>query len=577
MDELDNYKATEEGDPEDLAGRTAITFRDGLDLKSSTPTLAGLSRIWTHFAGDPDAGIPGSDQQYYHVPCCHCGEMQPIDWEQFKFTFSPEEYQKALAMFPVKHDWPLATAAPGKEQVRDPRRTVFVCRKCSGWWTDEQRIAAILSGLPDKPAIFPTSTPDGAPASGTAGLRAHWVSTAPFNGIIGRHLSGHYAYFGKKRGFVNHHHMFAERFLTAYAGGREKLMAWTNMVRCLPFRDKFDQVKWNPIMKRAEEYDVYLRDGRAEIAVPVEAVLLTAGADVHPDRVEILVKAWGEAEESWMLEKIVVWGNFDLPEMQERVDAQLLRKWHHPVLGDLSISAAGIDLGHQTKLKSVYRFCKQRFSRRVYAVKGSPVPNAPVYTANFDKRYGVWRYNLGTDTIKNTLFDRLAIGLEEEKTAGSKSEAGGRHASGFEGGPRTIHFPKPRIKYRGTDGKETELITEFNEKFYKQLCAEKRMRVKGQFKTKWVQTEDRNEALDCEVYNIGAFEILNPLGTIAKLWQQVQKAIEQNATIVQPKQDTRDYILKQPGTPASGPASTNKPPNKKRRTMGGGWSGKKWL
>jgi len=533
-DELDNYKMTEEGDPEELASRATITFSEGFTLKASSPTLSGFSRIWNRFEGNEELGIVSTDKQYFHVPCPACGAMQHLKWAQFKFSFTPVEYDKAKKLMP---SYPVsAQKSKARDLIRDTKRTVYVCEnaECGCWWTDEMRQRAIRSGHPGHPAV--------------CGKRAGWVATAAFNGVIGRHLNGFYRLVGRKRGFVNLHHEFAEGFLKSAAGGRDKLMAWTNMTEAMPFSEKFGQVEWHPLMKRAEAYGIYLREGKPELELPEEVMMLGFGADVHPDRVEVGVIGFGDQEETWWIDKMVVWGNFDLPEMQERVNVALLRKWHHPVLGEMGLTFGGMDCGHQTKIKAVYRFCRAHRSRNIWAVKGSPVPNAPVYTAAQEKRFGIWRLNVGTDTVKTTIFDRLAVD---------------------EPGARFIHFPKLRIKYGmedGTAGKmpaarsELEFVTAFGEKFYRQLCSEKLERKldRGVFRQRWIQTQDRNEVLDIFVYALGAFERINATGWIARQWEMINRKPETGsqkpeAEVKNPEDGghkaesgRRDYILKGP-------------------------------
>lgn len=492
QDEIDDFETTPQGDSMALADKRADTFHNAVKLKSSTPTTTDLSRI--------EAKYKESDQQRYFVPCCKCGHLQHLRWSQFKFSFTAAEYKKAGGD-------PRKVA---EDSIRDTARAVYVCEdeKCGHYWTDAQRIASINDP------------------------RAGWRATAPFNRIRGRHLNGLYRTIGRKDAYQSYHQEFAEEFLKAKHGGRELLRVWTNTFLSETFAEEFTQLAWNPLMTRAEDYGPDL---------PLEIMLLTAGSDVHPDRIEIGVIGWGDGEESWWMEKIVVWGDFDLPECQERVNEVLLRKWKHPILGPMPITCCGLDIGHQTKLKSGYRFCKLHRARKIWAVKGSPVPNAPIYTAAQEKRFGIWRYNIGTDTAKSTIFDRLAI---------------------EEPGPRYIHFPKHRVNYTGADGKPAVHLTAFNEKFFKQLCSEKRQRSfeRGLFKQKWVQTQERNEDLDIAVYNLAAFEILNPVGYIARQWAKVQ---ELERTAIAPMPDATppavDYTLDrdkkyQPDQKPPGPA-----------------------
>ena len=75
VDEVDEFANNLSGgdDPVDmLNGRTSAFPGSYKRLYISTPQIKGLSRIGYLF--------DKSDQRQYHVPCPHCGEMQPLEW-----------------------------------------------------------------------------------------------------------------------------------------------------------------------------------------------------------------------------------------------------------------------------------------------------------------------------------------------------------------------------------------------------------------------------------------------------------------------------------------------------------------
>ena len=75
VDEVDEFANNLSGgdDPVDmLNGRTSAFPGSYKRLYISTPQIKGLSRIGYLFEK--------SDQRRYHVPCPHCGEMQPLEW-----------------------------------------------------------------------------------------------------------------------------------------------------------------------------------------------------------------------------------------------------------------------------------------------------------------------------------------------------------------------------------------------------------------------------------------------------------------------------------------------------------------
>jgi phage terminase large subunit GpA-like protein len=79
LDEVDQYPADAEGagDPIDLAIRRAETFVRRKVLMTSTPTLAGFSRIETAYED--------GDRRRYYVPCPCCGTFAPIEWARIRW------------------------------------------------------------------------------------------------------------------------------------------------------------------------------------------------------------------------------------------------------------------------------------------------------------------------------------------------------------------------------------------------------------------------------------------------------------------------------------------------------------
>lgn len=79
FDEVDAYPhdLDGEGDPIDLAEKRATNFARRKNLKVSTPTTKGFSRIESSY----DVGT----REHYHVACPHCGEYQWFKWAGIKW------------------------------------------------------------------------------------------------------------------------------------------------------------------------------------------------------------------------------------------------------------------------------------------------------------------------------------------------------------------------------------------------------------------------------------------------------------------------------------------------------------
>ena len=109
-DEVDRFPASAgtEGDPVSLARKRAATFWNRSVLLTSTPTVAGASRIEREWQE--------SDMRRFYVPCPHCGDRQHLQWAQVQW---PEDR---------------------------PDEAAYCCEHCGALWTDAERWRAIRQG-----------------------------------------------------------------------------------------------------------------------------------------------------------------------------------------------------------------------------------------------------------------------------------------------------------------------------------------------------------------------------------------------------------------------------------------------
>ena len=141
----------------------------------------------------------------------------------------------------------------------------------------------------------------------------------------------------------------------------------------------------------------------------------------------------------------------------------------------------------------VLSFCKPRFARRIYAIKGSSQPAAPLVVGPSRRnRRRCPLYLIGTDTAKTMIFGRLKL---------------------IDPGPGYLHFPRA-IQFG------------YDEVFFSGLTAEEPRTkiVQGRARRVWVKTKAKNEPLDIRVYNQAALAILQPD------WKALVKHAEQLAT-----------------------------------------------
>jgi len=281
--------------------------------------------------------------------------------------------------------------------------------------------------------------------------RGRWVAGAE-SPIAGFHLSELYSPW-RSWGEL------AAEWLAAQ-GNVERLRAFVNTSLAELWDDQVaSQVSEDDLLARREQYGPQLPDG---------AALLTAGADVQDDRIEVSVWAWGRGEESWLMDHRVIPGDPTVgPEHGPwpELDRYLSQAWLHPRAGQMHIAAACIDAGFATAVVS--RFCEARAGRRVWAIKGAG-GTLPAWPRRQSKTQRGRVYLIGVDSLKATITARL------------------RAASGA----GATHFPVTVDR-----GYFEQLTSEFLRTTYKH----------GRPVRTWERRKGRRaEALDCAVYAYAA-------------------------------------------------------------------------
>jgi phage terminase large subunit GpA-like protein len=191
QDEIDRFplSAGSEGDPVALARKRTSTYQDSRVILTSTPTVKGLSRI--------EASFDGSDRQFYHVPCPHCGVYQKLVWGQVRW------------------------------ESDKPETAYYQCEHCEGTIDDEQKLAALGLG--------------------------EWVAENPGSKIAGFHLNGLYSPW---RTFGD----IAAEFIEAKRVGHEALRVFVNTVLAETWAEESESVEEGLLFARREQYDAQVPD-----------------------------------------------------------------------------------------------------------------------------------------------------------------------------------------------------------------------------------------------------------------------------------------------------------------------------
>jgi phage terminase large subunit GpA-like protein len=245
-----------------------------------------------------------------------------------------------------------------------------------------------------------------------------------------------------------------------------RLKNWINSVLGETWEERGETVEPEDLLARRERY-------AAE--VPAGVGILVASVDVHGDRLEAQVKGYGAAEESWLIAFSQFHGDPSREKVWGDLDRFLRQSFTHQSGKPVPIACVCVDSGgHHTE--QVYRFCKARLNRRVFAVRGgSERGKAVIGRPTTGNPYHAKLFTLCVDTAKEIIYSRLRIGTP---------------------GPGYCHLPDW-----------------IDEEYIAQLTAEKAIHkwVKNRGTVRdWVKVRERNEALDLEVYCLAALYILGP-------------------------------------------------------------------
>jgi phage terminase large subunit GpA-like protein len=216
---------------------------------------------------------------------------------------------------------------------------------------------------------------------------------------------------------------------------------------------------------------------RPEEKLPSGVVLITLGADLQADRIELEIVGWGRDEESWSLAYIVLAGDPAQRDLWDLFDQVLSLRFEHPCGREMEIAVACVDSGFHQSI--VQTFCGERQRRaaapRMYPIKGA-AGQRPIWPRMYSKAKDnrpLWV--IGVDAAKEALYARLKI---------------------TDAGPGFCHFP---------------IADAYDLGYFEQLTAEtcKVRYNKGFAHREWIKKPGaRNEALDARCYAYAALQSL---------------------------------------------------------------------
>ncbi len=356
VDELDEVATalTTGDDPEEmLAGRTSAFPATYKRIDVSTPTLLGVSRIWARWLK--------SSKGRYHVPCPHCGHLQPLEWSGLHWT-------------------------------EGGRQVWYVCRDC-GAMIEEHH----------KPQMLRDEK---------AGGQARWVHEVPDARIRGYHANCLYYQIGLGPRWAELVRMWLEA-----QGDQAKLKTFINDRLAEPFEDpSMRAVKHNLVAERAEDYRLR--------TAPYGVLAITAGVDTQDNRLAVQIVGWGRGMRFWVLDYVELPGDPANEEVWVALTELLNRPIQHASGVLLRVLATAIDSGgHRTE--AVKYYCSQRRITRAMCIYGATQHNARTLGApkaddvnwrGRSDKHGVIKYQVGVTAIKHHLYSILSVDAGKDGT-----------------------------------------------------------------------------------------------------------------------------------------------------------------
>lgn len=346
--------------------------------------------------------------------------------------------------------------------------------------------------------------------------RGEWRATAPGPGkAAGFHLSSLYSPVGWLS-WVD----IAVAWEQAQHN-QDLLKGFINTVLGETWQDRGEAADFERLYERREHYR----------GVPAGVLLLTAGADVQKDRIEVSVWGWGERLESWLIEHRVFMGDTARGEVWKKLDEFLTETWEHASGVEMALAQFAIDEG--TFTQEVRAWVRRQRPGLVMGVKGeehlpmavgAPVA-ADITIGGKRLRRGAKFWPVGVSLLKGELYGWLRQPAPEDGEA---------YPRGY------VHLPRMVDK-----------------EWCAQLVSEQLVTLKTG-RRQWQKLRERNEALDCRNYARAAAVAAGIDRFAAHHWAKLRARYEQ----VEPEPEPP------PSPPWPAPGAVPKAPQQRNSWLG---------
>lgn len=369
-----------------------------------------------------DRAYESSDRREYYIPCPICGFMQSM-----------------MLKFRTQVRW--NDKLPTREEQANSAR--YYCEACNEAWDDAARWKAVEQGK--------------------------WKAHAPFNGIAGFWINELYSPWKQLSEIVLDYLMKKD--------SAEDLKTFINTSLAENWLETGEAPEWEILLARRETYNPG--------TVPPGGLFLTAGVDVHPDRLEVEVVAWGRNRESWSVDYQILEGRTSELPVWQKLEALRQSTYLASSGAQLPILRMFVDSGDQTN--DVYSWVRTQPTSQVIAIKGVQKGILPVSQpspVDVTVRGVKIKSGLKIRTVNVSFFKaELYADLKKRPPTEEEKKQGWTYPPGY------CHFPTGQ---------------NYGDEHFKQICAEQLIthinRRTKRAQTDWQQTRPRNEALDCRIY-----------------------------------------------------------------------------
>ena len=360
QDDLAKWEINSAGDPEGQADSRSEAYEFAKLFKNSTPLIMPGCRITRNYM----AGT----RETYHVPCPHCGAMQPLEWENMRDGLDEDHPEKAC----------------------------FWCIKCGAAIEQHHRAAIVRRGV--------------------------WIAKHPERAREHRSF-----YIWAAYGPLQSWERIARRWFNLQRGGRDGEQGDTREAKAAEqvfFNDTLGiayevtgkSVPWEVLRDRAEE------TGFRRGTVPQGAYKLTLGIDVQQDRVEWLLIGWGRNRSRFVIDVGVIdganaapgeascGGHISEPDVRAALDRLVEREWLDVHGNRRRVDLTAIDANAWTD--DVLAWAGRHPVSRVIAVRGVGQESAPLFwQVKYEKnrkgrprKIGLRFYNFNASMLKARLY-----------------------------------------------------------------------------------------------------------------------------------------------------------------------------